>query len=129
MASLMMLLAVCGAPVPDKTLDGTWVTEKIEIEGAATNLEATIILDGEKYTVMIGNTKDVGSVSIDTSKKPAEMNVVGTEGVNKGKTYLCIYELKDGKLTICYSLDEKVRPTKFETAKDSKTMLAVYKKK
>jgi uncharacterized protein (TIGR03067 family) len=115
-----------------KAISGTWVAEKFEIEGSDMTdkfKELNLVMEDGKYTVTIGEQKDVGTVTIDSSKTPKAMDVVGTEGPNKGKKYLCIYELKDGKLTVCYSTDEKNRPTKFESAKDSKTMLVVYKKK
>jgi uncharacterized protein (TIGR03067 family) len=57
------------------------------------------------------------------------MDITGDDGPNKGKKYPSIYELKDDTLTICYGLDEKSRPAKFETAKGSGTMLVVYKRK
>jgi uncharacterized protein (TIGR03067 family) len=45
----------------------------------------------------------------------------------KGKTIRCIYQVKDGKLTVCYGMDFKTRPTEFKTAKDGKRLLVVYK--
>jgi len=115
-----------------KAMTATWTPEKFEVEGAdmtATFKDIKLVIDGVKYTVTINGLTDSGTVKLDSNKTPKAMDVIGTEGVNKGKTYPCIYELKDGKLTVCYSTDEKVRPTKFETSKDSKTMLAVYSKK
>ncbi len=115
-----------------KALTGTWVMEKFEMEGSdlSESFKGTeLVIDGEKYAVEVNKMKDAGTLKVDGSKTPKTMDITGTEGPNKGKTFLCIYEVKDGKLTICYSLDEKVRPTKFESPKDSKTLLAVYKKK
>ena len=115
-----------------KAIAGTWVVEKFEIDGSdmTDNFKSLmLVLDGNKYSVTIGELKDNGTMTVDGSKTPKEMDITGTEGPNKGKKYLCIYELKDGKLKVCYSTDEKKRPTKFETAKDSNAMLAVYKKK
>lgn len=115
-----------------KALAGTWIVEKMELEGSdatSTFKNVTLVIDGNSYIATIGDMTDKGTLSVDSAKKPKTLDIKGTEGVNKGKTYLCIYELKDGKLTICYSLDETKRPEKFESAKDSKTMLAVYRKK
>jgi uncharacterized protein (TIGR03067 family) len=132
-ATALLMLAAVPSIADDKaelkSIAGTWVPEKFEIEGSdMTEKFNSVVLemDGEKYTVTVGTLTDKGTVSIDSSKTPKHLDVTGTEGVNAGKKYLCIYEIKDGKLTICYSMDDKNRPTKFETAKDSKTMLAVY---
>ena len=134
MRTVILALALSGFAMADnkddlKALAGTWVSESVVIEGAAQAFEVKCVIEGDKYTVTIGQSTDVGTVKLDAAKTPRLMDVTGTDGVNKGKTYLCIYELKDGKLTICYGLEDKVRPAKFESAKDSKTMLVVYKKK
>lgn len=134
LAALMLLAAPLAADdaADLKALAGTWIAESFEIEGAdmTENFKnLTLTIDGKNYTVTVGELKDVGTLKIDSSKTPKTMDVTGTEGTNKGRTYVCIYELKDGKLTICYSMDDKNRPAKFETAKNSMTMLAVYRKK
>lgn len=129
---LLAPLAVADENKELKALTGTWVVEKMELEGTdaiSTFKDVTLVIDGDRYTATIGDMTDKGMLSVDSAKKPKTMDIKGTEGVNKGRTYLCIYELKDGKLTICYSLDEAKRPERFETSKDSKTMLAVYRKK
>ena len=137
MKTLLALLFLTTAAYADdkaelKALTGTWAVEKFEIEGgdqSDTFKGTELILDDGKYSVTVNKMKDAGTFTVSSAKTPHTMDIEGTEGPNKGKKFLCIYELKDGKLTICYSLDEKVRPAKFETAKDSKTLLAVYKKK
>ena len=57
------------------------------------------------------------------------MDIKGTEGPNKGKTFLAIYELKDDKLTICYDLSGEARPTEFKTKPDTKLFLVTYERK
>ena len=59
----------------------------------------------------VGGTTDKGTIKIDGSKKLKQLDIAGSEGPNRGKTFLCIYELKDDTLTVCYSLDFKTRPT------------------
>ena len=56
------------------------------------------------------------------------MDIVGTDGPNKGKTILGIYELKEDTLRICYDLTGKGRPTEFVTKKDAPLFLVVYKR-
>jgi uncharacterized protein (TIGR03067 family) len=115
-----------------KTMTGTWTTQSVTIKGAdqsALFKDATLTMSEGKYQFMLGATVDQGTVTIDRTKTPKHMTVTGSEGPNKGKSYECIYKFEDGTLTICYGLTEKKRPEKFESGKDSDTMLVVYKKK
>ena len=86
------------------------------------------IAEGGKYTVVIAGQKDVGTVHVDSAKKPAEMDIKGTDGPNKGKTIKTIYKLDGNTLVICYELGDGARPTKFETTASSKQLLATYKR-
>ncbi len=115
-----------------KSLSGKWLVTDVEIDGKKVtesfkNLELN--LDGSQYAVKMGTQTDQGTISIDTSKKLKTMDITGTEGPNRGKTYLCIYEFKDDTLTICYSLDFKTRPPEMKTQEKSNRMIIVYKKK
>jgi uncharacterized protein (TIGR03067 family) len=136
MRSLALAMVFASFVVADdkddlKAMTGTWVVEKMTVEGSdftSTFAEMSLVIEGEKYTVTFGGMTDKGTFKIDVSKTPKTMDITGAEGPNKGKTYPCIYEIKDGKVTICYGMADK-RPEKFESTKESKTMLAVYKKK
>jgi uncharacterized protein (TIGR03067 family) len=133
--AVALVFAVAPAFADDKSdmkaLAGTWKVEKAEIDGKdQTEIfkAFTLVVEDGKYTADFGGPKDIGTVAIDSSKKPKTMDIVGTDGVNKGKKYPSIYELKGDTVIICYSLDEKVRPEKFETKAESKTMLVTYKR-
>jgi uncharacterized protein (TIGR03067 family) len=56
------------------------------------------------------------------------MDITSTEGANKGKTFLAIYELNGDNLRICYNLTGKVRPTEFKTQKGEPLFMATYKR-
>lgn len=116
-----------------KALAGTWVVESAEMDGAdrlAVMKQYVLTLDGDKYVLDDNGRKDKGTVKLDGSKSPKEMDLTGgPTSPFKGKTIRCIYEVKDGKLRVCYGLDFKTRPTEFKTAKDSKRSLVVYKPK
>ncbi|MGL4421883.1 MAG: TIGR03067 domain-containing protein [Gemmataceae bacterium] len=134
-ATLMLSLVMSSAPMDNeselKAVAGVWKPEKVTIDGGDQTgafAAAKLTLDKENYTVEFGAMKDIGIIKIDATKMPKTMDITGTKGPNEKKTYLCIYELKDDTFTVCYGLDEKVRPTKFESAKDSNTMLIVYKR-
>jgi len=115
-----------------KLLQGTWLPTAAEVSEAPLN-EATLktiklVLEGDKYTVTVGKAVDKGTTKIDPTAKPKSLDILGTDGPNKGKTILAIYELKDDTLRVCYDLTGKVRPTEFKTKKGELIFLATYKR-
>jgi uncharacterized protein (TIGR03067 family) len=126
-------VAWCGSDKEEaKMLEGTWALVTADVGGTPFPEEirktTKLVLKGDKYVVTVGKMADEGTIKLDPNKKPKTMDITGTEGPNKGKTFLCIYELKDDMLTICYDLSGKDRPTEFKTKKDPKLSLATYKR-
>jgi uncharacterized protein (TIGR03067 family) len=115
-----------------KAMVGKWKVEKAELGGKdATAVVKDVKLElaeGGKYKLDLLGQKDEGTFSVDPSKKPAEMDIKGTEGPNKGKTIKTIYKLDGDTLIVCYELGGGERPAKFEMKADSKLFLAVYKR-
>ena len=115
-----------------KAMIGKWKVEKAEMAGMdATDFAKDVALEigeGGKYTVLILGQKDAGTVTVDPTKKPAEMDIKGAEGPNKGKTFRAIYKLDGDTLIICYELGGGDRPAKFETKENTQRMLATYKR-
>jgi uncharacterized protein (TIGR03067 family) len=116
-----------------KAMVGKWKVEKAELGGKdATAVVKDVKLElaeGGKYKLDLLGQKDEGTFSVDPSKKPAEMDIKGMEGPNKGKTIKTIYKLEGDTLTVCYELGGgTTRPTKFETKPDTKLFLATYKR-
>ena len=113
-----------------KSIDGTWLPSVAELGGEKFPDEVRktmkLVMDDGKYTVTVGKNPDKGTVKLDSSKKPKEMDIVGTEGPNKGKTILAIYEKTDDTLRICYDLSGKARPTEFKTTKGTQQFLVTY---
>src|SRR5262249_53974200 len=116
----------------DKSTDGTWQLVSAELAGKSLPAEAIksikMILKNGTYTVY-AESEDRGTVQVDTSKCPATLDITGTEGPNKGKTFLAIYELKDNRMKVCYDLSGKSRPTEFKTKAGTLLYLAEYEKK
>jgi uncharacterized protein (TIGR03067 family) len=124
-------LAARGADTRD-TIDGTWLPEKAELAGkpfpeAYRKTMKLVVKDG-KYTVTLGKTTDIGTVKLKASSKPKEIDIVGTEGPNKGKTILAIYERDGDTLRICYDLSGKSRPKEFKTKEETQLFLVTYKR-
>lgn len=115
-----------------KSIDGTWRPSAAELGGEKFPDEVRktikLVIGDGKYTVTVGKEPDKGTVKLDPSKKPKSLDITGTEGPNKGKTILAIYEKTDDTLRICYDLSGKARPVEFKTSKDTKLFLVTYKR-
>lgn len=116
-----------------KAMEGTWELVSAEVGGQKLPDEVvktfTLVLADGKYTVKSSSPDDKGTVRLDPTKKPKELDVTGVEGPNKGKTFPAIYELDGDSLKVCYDLAGKKRPTGFKSAPGTKHFLATYKRK
>ena len=113
-------------------MEGTWLPVEGELGGQRFPDEVLktikLTMSDGKYTVKVGEQIDKGTVKLEPTTKPKAMDITGTEGPNKGKTFLAIYELTGDTLRICYDLAGKKRPTEFKTAKDTQQFLVSYKR-
>jgi uncharacterized protein (TIGR03067 family) len=127
---VLPVLALAAEPQnSDATVDGTWQLTAAELGGKKLPQSGaepiTLTVKKGAYEVS-AESLDRGTVTYDTAAKPKAMDIKGTEGPNKGKTFLAIYQLEGDKLTVCYDLTGKSRPTEFKTAPGTKLFLAVY---
>ncbi len=115
-----------------EALQGTWLASAVEFGGRPFPDEIrksiSLTIDSGKYTVMVGKVADQGTVTLVPSAKPKTMDIIGTEGPNKGKTFLAIYERNGDTLKICYDLSGKNRPSEFKTAEGSQLFLVAYQR-
>jgi uncharacterized protein (TIGR03067 family) len=115
-----------------KELNGEWSVASMELGGKKLPEQAVkaiklINKDGE-YVVK-AESDDKGTVTVDAGKTPKQMTIKGVDGPNKGKTMLCIYELKGDELKVCYDMSGREFPKEFKSEAGKLTsMLAVYKK-
>ncbi len=120
-----------GASAP-KSRDGTWQAVSGEIAGEKYPDEIVkktkLVVKGDQYKVEIGEEKDEGTCSTDSSKSPMTMDIKSTAGPNKGKTILAIYEIKDDTMRVCYDLSGKARPTEFATKAGTQLFMLTYKR-
>ena len=130
--SLVLLLNRTRAADPKETdnIDGTWLPSAAELEAKQypDDVRKSIKLEVKdgKYTVTVGDAVDKGTVKLDTTAKPMSLDITGSEGPNKGKTILAIFERDGDTLRICYDLSGKTRPTEFKTTTGSKLFLVTY---
>jgi len=134
MIAMLLVAAVAWADAKEdaKAMEGTWVPVSAELGGTKFPDEALktmkLQLKEGKYRVEVGKQVDQGTLTLDPSKKPAAMDIKGTDGPNKDKTFLAIYELSGDSMKICYDLGGKDRPTEFKTAPKTGTFFVVYKR-
>jgi uncharacterized protein (TIGR03067 family) len=116
----------------NESVDGTWSPAAAELGGKMFPEEMRkamkLEVKDDKYTVTVGKAVDKGTLKRNPATKPKEMDIVGTDGPNKGKTILAIYEREGDTLKICYDLGGKGRPTSFNTEGDPLLFLVTYKR-
>jgi uncharacterized protein (TIGR03067 family) len=135
LATALATSAWCAEPTTkaddeSKALNGVWVPVSAVMGGKALTTEECkairAVFRNGKYTVKSGEETDKGTYTIDGSKDPKQVTIVGTEGPNKGKTIPAIFERDKDTLKVCYDLSGKAAPEKFESKADSKTFFATY---
>jgi uncharacterized protein (TIGR03067 family) len=113
-------------------LQGTWLPSTAELAGKPfpedVRKSMKLVVKNDEYTVTVGKTTDQGTVKLDPSAKPKEIDIIGTDGPNKGKKFLAIYEIDGDTLRVCYDLSGKNRPTEFKTKEDTQLFLVTYKR-
>jgi uncharacterized protein (TIGR03067 family) len=120
--------------VQGKAHEGVWKPIAAILGGAPMPQPAlaaiTLKITGENYEVTIeGEGPDKGTCILDTSTTPKRMTIKGTDGPNKGKTFLAIYEMKDaGSLRVCYDLSGTEFPKEFKAPKGTALYLVGYRR-
>jgi uncharacterized protein (TIGR03067 family) len=116
----------------DDTLDGTWLPSSAQLAGKKVPDEVResikLVIKGDQYTVTVGTQPDRGTCKQDPSAKPKALDITGTDGPNKGRTILAIYERDGDTLRVCYDLSGKARPTEFRTKEGTRLFLVTYRR-
>jgi uncharacterized protein (TIGR03067 family) len=66
---------------------------------------------------------------VNASRVPKQIDLIGTEGENKGQAAQGIYAQDGEMLTICYTMPGKERPQQFESKAGSEATLVVWKRR
>jgi uncharacterized protein (TIGR03067 family) len=115
-----------------KKFEGTWKFASVEMGGEKVPLEglkdAKLELKDNKFTSTIGKEVYKGTFKVDVSKKPKTIDITFTEGPDKDKTFLGIYELDGDTYKVCLDPSGKKRPKEFKTEKGSMVVLEVLKR-
>ena len=129
---LVLSLTNTNAEETQKTIEGTWIPVSAEVGGQKLPDDALkgtkLVLKDGQYFYHNDRGVDQGTYKLLTVDDSQAMDINGTEGPNKGRTFLAIYELSGDSLKICYDLEGKARPKQFKTEKGTKQFLAEYKR-
>jgi uncharacterized protein (TIGR03067 family) len=141
-AWLLVVPIVCLAVVDPSTLNakdkelepfqGTWKLAAFELEGKQLDIddfkETRLTVKGDTFTMTTAAATYKGTFMIDGAKKPKTIDMTFTDGPEKGKTSLGIYEVDGDTWKICIGLTGKERPKEFVTKADSGHALEVLKR-
>jgi uncharacterized protein (TIGR03067 family) len=101
-----------------KAFQGTWTivhTKKGDDTDKEPVTAPTVVGDGDKYRIKAGDkVVEEGTFTIDPSKSPKHIEVAATVGMDKGKKWHGVYELKGDTLRAVVGPTDKDRPTKFD---------------
>jgi uncharacterized protein (TIGR03067 family) len=116
----------------EQKFNGSWKAVSIEYDGKEVPKDAvdkvTLTVKGEDYTFTRGDEVIKGTHKLDASKKPKTIDAVRSEGPNKDKPLLGIYELTDDAYKVCFGPPGGERPTEFVSKPGSKERLIVMKR-
>ena len=101
-----------GQPMPENFLKGS---KRVAKAG-----ETTVTIGGRQFMQ--------AKFTVDPAKKPKALDYNLTDGPNKGKILLGIYELDGDTVKFCFGGPGKDRPTEFTTKEGSMRTLSVWKR-
>jgi uncharacterized protein (TIGR03067 family) len=135
--TLALLLGAAWADDKEKKSDlqemkGRWKASSGESSGTALPNafldNITFVVKGDMYTFKEGDDEEEGTLKLDATKKPAQMDVNITKGKDKGKKQYGIYQLDGDTLKICMAKPEQERPKDFTTKEGSEHFMLVFKR-
>lgn len=137
-AALLLVLAaglvVVAADAKDELdkLQGTWARTTAEVNGKPAPegelKNTTLVIQGDQYTLKTPDRDRKGTLKLDPTKSPKEIDLTPSAGPNKGKTLHGIYELDGDTFRYCLAVDGKDRPTEFSSKPGSGHGLFVNKR-
>jgi uncharacterized protein (TIGR03067 family) len=113
-------------------LEGAWVPVAANVAGkelVVNDLRVKyLVLDAGGYSIVDRTNQivDSGEYLVDDAASPQTMDIVGREGPNAGRTMLAIYQLDADRLTVCYDLDGRERPSDMQPREDKLLLSITY---
>lgn len=95
----------------------------MEVEGREmpeeTLADGRITIEGDRFTSTGMGAEYAGTIALDLSASPRQLDMKFEAGPEKGNTNFGIYELAGDRLRICLATHGTVRPSKFDSTPDS----------
>jgi uncharacterized protein (TIGR03067 family) len=111
-------------------LQGDWVAQSWEVDGQAMPAEelknVTMKVEGDTWTVKLGETVIKGTHKLDATKKPKTLDGEMTEGGSD--KIIGIYEIDGDTWKECWAREGKDRPKQFKADADAGHNLNVWKR-
>lgn len=117
-----------------KLLAGTWRVTVLEINGNKSkdeDVKKMTVVNGPDGTWSLrseGNEIVKGTSTIDPAQKPKTIDFTPTEGQDKGKAFLGIYELGEKKRKLCFAPVGKSRPAEFTSTPGNGHILVTFER-
>jgi uncharacterized protein (TIGR03067 family) len=135
---LISLAPVLRADAPkagDKDLEGEWELVAAVKKGKDLPMppaklgKQVMIFKGDSLTVKLGDrVLETDMFTADPAKTPKAVDSTPQDGDEKGKTKLCIYEVKDDVLRLCVADEGQDRPMEFSAKPDEGRTLITLKR-
>jgi uncharacterized protein (TIGR03067 family) len=131
-AALGLLLGACNRQATPKTdldrLQGTWYLASAMQDGKALPedkvKQTTIVFKGDFPGSAEYATSRAGTIKLDETKTPKEMDAISTEK----EVMLGIYALEENGYKVCFAPAGKPRPTEFTSTPGSGQILQVWQR-
>ena len=75
----------------------------------------TVVFEGDRYRIKAGDkVVESGTFKADGSKSPKRIEVASTEGMDKGKKWHGVYEIKGDTMRAVVGPTDRERPTRYD---------------
>jgi RNA polymerase sigma factor (sigma-70 family) len=114
-----------------KKLQGTWVPVSAEVGGVQQEAAGAeqLEFDGESFNTWHGgHIEEKGTIRLEPSKDPKEIDLTVQEGKNEGKSHVAIYTWDGANVKFCMVKEGHPRPTDFTTRPGDNRMLVVMQR-
>lgn len=132
---LALLLAADAAEGAKKDLEkmqGAWAPVEYVLDGNPATAEGRkairLRVQGDRSEFTRGTVSLHGTYKLNPARTPKELDVVLTDGPNKGQTRQGIYTFEGDRLKICLATVGKERPKEFVSRPESGVALEVWER-
>ncbi len=108
--------------------EGSWLPLTAEFAGKKIPLHGTrLSIAGDRYVVDTPHGRDAGTLVINAVVVPHQIDIIGTDGPNAGRTIPAICQRENNQLLICYDVGGGPRPSEFTAPVASTRLLMIYR--